>query len=312
VSHIAVDLKVIEVHGPAVARTMGEPVALTVGGLTLLWHRCWSTKTDTISRIGLGGVFGLERIDLRIEAMVDAGFLEPLTEGFRVRGAAKYLRILEGLSRGGHAAKSNLKRGASKPADSRPTAGEGAGGVAGREPGEVPGSMPALTPSTEHRAPNTEHLVLPPKAKRKPKQAELPDVVPPPPPREPSRAEVLHRRFLEMRQEHLEVLGVEVAADEVLTPAYVNSVFRKWVDLFGPDAYLPKGAEQLDYRTGAEYCCSRLFELYFEEQWPAGCTSGRDGTGEPQPWPFRVLASEKVWRKLVAHEWPDIAQEAAA
>lgn len=152
-SHIQVELKVIEVHAPAVARTMGEPVALTIGGLTLLWHRCWSTKTSTITRIGLGGVFGMDRLDLRIEAMIDAGFLEADADVFRVCGAGKYLRIREGNSKGGKAASGNLKRGGNKPGMSR----EGAGGGAGDKPGEVPGSLPALTPSTEHRAPNTEH-----------------------------------------------------------------------------------------------------------------------------------------------------------
>ena len=167
-SHIAVDLKVIEVHAPAVARTMGEPVALTLGALSLLWHRCWSTKTSTISRIGLGGVFGMDRLDLRIEALVDAGFLEVVGDGFRVRGAEKYLRIREGNSRGGKAASGNLKRGGGKPGGSRVGSREGAG----REPGEVSGSLPALTPSTEHRAPNTKEETSAPAA-RTPRESDL-------------------------------------------------------------------------------------------------------------------------------------------
>lgn len=157
-SHIAVDLKVIEVHAPMVARVLEEPVAITLGGLNLLWHRCWSTQQATITRIGLAGIFGIERIDLRIEALIDAGFLAPESDAFRVRGAEKYLRIRQGNSKGGHAAKGNLRKGhkpgpkpEGEPGTEPGATREGAGG----DPGNFPGSVPALTPSTEHRAPNT-------------------------------------------------------------------------------------------------------------------------------------------------------------
>jgi hypothetical protein len=153
-SHIAVDLKVIEVHAPSVARTLGESVATTLGGLNLLWHRCWSTQQARITRIGLAGVFGIDNIDLRIEAMVDAGFLEPVADMWRVCGAEKYLRIREGNQKGGHASKSNLIPGAKhrkEPMGEPRATRDGAE----REPMEVIGSASALTPSTEHRAPST-------------------------------------------------------------------------------------------------------------------------------------------------------------
>lgn len=150
---IGVGLKVIEVYAPAVARTLDEPVAMTIGGLALLWHRSWSTKADRISRIGLQGVFGPDRIDLRIEALTDAGFLEAMSDGtFRIRGAERYLRIRDALSRGGHASKGNLIPGgtrvgsretsrADSPDPSREIAEEGAGLNLG------------LTPITDHRSP---------------------------------------------------------------------------------------------------------------------------------------------------------------
>lgn len=150
---IGIGLKVIEVYAPAVARTLDEPVAMTIGGLALLWHRAWSTKSARISRIGLQGVFGPDRIDLRIEALIDAGFLEVMSDGtFRIRGAERYLRIREALSRGGHASKGNLIPGgtrvgsretsrADSPDPSRETAEEGAGLNLG------------LTPITDHRSP---------------------------------------------------------------------------------------------------------------------------------------------------------------
>lgn len=161
-SHISVDLKVIEVHAPMVARTLEEPVALTLGGLNLLWHRCWSTKTTTITRIGLAGIFGMDKLDLRIEAMVDAGFLEPASAGFQVCGAVKYLRIREGNSKGGHASKGNLRRGQAQPGEEPESEPEPSREGAGEEPKNRPGSKPALTPSTEHRTPNTREEEAPP------------------------------------------------------------------------------------------------------------------------------------------------------
>ena len=176
-SHIAVDLKVIEVHAPAVARVMEEPVAVTLGGLSLLWHRCWSTQQDTISRIGLGGIFGMERIDLRIEALADAGFLEPLAEGFRVRGAQKYLRIRQGNSKGGKAASGNLKRGTRKagrePEGEPGTEPGGSREVSRDQAGEGPRLIAGSTPSTEHRAPNTITTKSTAPAPRAPRDSDL-------------------------------------------------------------------------------------------------------------------------------------------
>lgn len=156
-SHIRVDLKVIEVHAPMVARAVSEPVAMTLGGLNLLWHRCWSTKKATITAIGLAGIFGPDNLDTRIAAMVDVGFLEAQADGFVVCGAVKYLRVREGNSKGGNASKSNLIPGGRRPksspegADSEPRVSrEGAE----REPSTTLGSTSALhrdteTPSTE-------------------------------------------------------------------------------------------------------------------------------------------------------------------
>ena len=64
-SHIAVDLKVIEVMAPMVARACEQPVTHVLGALNLLWHRCWSTKSDTITRIGLAGIFGPQGLERR-------------------------------------------------------------------------------------------------------------------------------------------------------------------------------------------------------------------------------------------------------
>lgn len=147
-SHIAVDLKVIEVSAPAVARAAGVDPDRVLAGLVRLWHRCWSCKSDRITTIEAAGVFGGDRIEAVIAALEAFGLFQKLSDAvWRVKGADRYLRIQAGRSAGGKAASGNLKRGTKRPADSR----------------QVPGSPPAdsrqvpgLSPSTEHRAPNTE------------------------------------------------------------------------------------------------------------------------------------------------------------
>jgi hypothetical protein len=154
VSNISVDLKVIEVTGPMVARALGEPLPFTLGGLNLLWHRCWSLKTDTITAVGLTGIFGPEKLDARIALLVDAGFLEPAGAQFRVRGAERYLRIREGNSKGGHASKRNLipggPRGGRAEVEPSPPAE-----VEPRSSPEAPSAPLGSSPNTEHRTPNT-------------------------------------------------------------------------------------------------------------------------------------------------------------
>ncbi len=146
-SHIAVDLKVIEVKAPAVARAAGVDPDRVLAGLVRLWHRCWSLKTATIKPIELAGIFGGERVDGLILALAAFDLIEASEEVWRVKGADRYLRIQAGRIAGGKMAAGNLKRGQKTPAAPRLT----------------PGSPPAdsrlvsgLSPSTEHRTPNTE------------------------------------------------------------------------------------------------------------------------------------------------------------
>ena len=149
-NYIAVDLKVIEVLAPGVARGAGIDPDRALGGLVRLWHRCWSTEATAMSRSGLAAVFGGDRIEAIIEALVDAEFLEAVEGAWRVRGVERYLRITEARRKGGRMATGNLKRGTS-PGSSTPT-------VRGPPADSrlTPGSTPALSPNTEHRTPNTE------------------------------------------------------------------------------------------------------------------------------------------------------------
>jgi hypothetical protein len=150
VSHIAVDLKVIEGLAASVARASGLDEDRVGWGLVRLWHHCWVSRNEQLTRARLAGIFGASNLDPLLEALTTFGFLEAMEGGWRVRGAHKYLRVQEGRSRGGKLASGNLKRGASAPASSR------------LPPGFLPASSrlesrlpPGLSPSTEHRAPST-------------------------------------------------------------------------------------------------------------------------------------------------------------
>lgn len=137
-NYIAVDLKVIEVLAPMVARGAGITEDRALAGLVRLWHRCWSTTSAEVTLGQLAGVFGGDRIN-EIAAILTADFLEPTATGYRVRGAERYLRLKE-----------SRREGALKTNALRATARE-------RSKSDVERTLPdALSPSTEHRAPNTE------------------------------------------------------------------------------------------------------------------------------------------------------------
>ncbi len=143
---IAVDLKVIEVKAPATARAADVEPDRVLGGLVRLWHLCWSSKSDKVSEIELAGIFGGSRIEQLIAALVGFELLEVVEDGWRVKGADRYLRIQESRVAGGKmaAARGNLRRGNSSPASSQ---------LAPSSLPAAPQLPPSLSPSTEHRTP---------------------------------------------------------------------------------------------------------------------------------------------------------------
>lgn len=171
-SHIAVDLKVIEVLAPGVARASGVSEDRILAGLLRLWHRCWSTKSVVLSRIALASVFGADGIDLVVDALVDSGFLETLPEGWRVKGSERYLRLAEARSKGGKAASANLIPGGPKTSTGPRLQPRVSRGSAEGQPSKDLGSTSALSPSTEHRAPNTKEETSAPAA-RTPRESDL-------------------------------------------------------------------------------------------------------------------------------------------
>ena len=134
----------------------------------------------------------------------------------------------------------------------------------------------------------------------------------PKPPRAPSRAEVVFDLWTANRDDALEQLGA-VHPDATYGPAWINKIFRTWFDLWAAVPFSPKWAE-LGLTTGAEVRCLQLFEAYLALDWPAKCVARVEGkdTETPQPYPFSALASEKVWKPLVAELWPEESKAGAA
>ena len=141
---IAVDLKVIETHAPALSRALGLDLPATVGALTLLWHRCWVAKTDRIGTLELRGFFAHPEAAALMAAF---GFLEPGGDStWRVKGAERYLRITEQRRRAGAARAAGATRSAGR------FAGPDTSGAPADDQRTTSGE-PALSPNTEHRTP---------------------------------------------------------------------------------------------------------------------------------------------------------------
>ena len=150
-SYIAFDLDALNVSRD-VGAAAGVPEERITHGLLRMWAWCFREKTDTVQAIQVQGFFGTSAAP----ALVAFGFLAPAGADFRVRGAERYLRISDARSKGGHAAKSNLIPGGPKRSTGRASSRDPRSAPAETQPSTTLGSTSALTPSTEHRAPNTE------------------------------------------------------------------------------------------------------------------------------------------------------------
>jgi len=158
-NYIAVDLKVVEVLAPMVARSAGISEDRALAGLVRLWHRCWSTTSDVVTLSQLGGCFGGEAIELIAKVLSD-DFLEPVDGGYRVRGAARYLRLKASRRRGAEMTNAARSSARSKSVEKSTLLERGKRSL-----------NDALSPSTEHRAPNTEVKASAPAKPSPPKRA---------------------------------------------------------------------------------------------------------------------------------------------
>lgn len=102
---IAVDLKVVEGLAAAVGRAGGMSEDAVLAGLVRLWHRCWADEADLFTGDEISGLFAFDASlpngsARALAALVAFGFLELKGDHWRVRGAARYLRLKESRRRG--------------------------------------------------------------------------------------------------------------------------------------------------------------------------------------------------------------------
>lgn len=148
-SYIAFELDALNVARD-VGAAAGIPEERVTHGLLRMWAWCFREKSERVTTTHVLGFFGTDAC----AALAAFGFLESGGNAtWRVRGADRYLRVAEGRSKGGQAAKGNLIPGGPKRSASRETRSA----RAEPQPSATLGLTSALTPSTEHRAPITDH-----------------------------------------------------------------------------------------------------------------------------------------------------------
>lgn len=146
---------------PAVARAAGVDVGTVAWGLMELWEYVWSTKKDTVGEMVLSGCFGAsQRI---IDALVVYDFLERTDDGFRVRGAERYLRVSTASERGRLGGQKTAESGKSKTnlrqfaSDVSTEATEATTEATPKQtPKQDRSNTEALTPITNHQSPIKE------------------------------------------------------------------------------------------------------------------------------------------------------------
>ena len=139
---------------PLMARAAGMDVAIVGWGLLELWEHAWSTKNAVVGALALAGCFGPN--PAIIPVLVAHGFLEPVEEGWRVRGADDRLRVRQAQSEGGKKARANLVQNRRRsPEKSSESTSSGLQVHPEEELKSTSGSVPALSPSTQHPTPRT-------------------------------------------------------------------------------------------------------------------------------------------------------------
>lgn len=109
--HIQLDLKAIE-QAPAASGAAGITLRDHLAGLALMYHHVFTKKTDQATRELLMGWFavGPQQVDRLVSGLIAFGHLEERASGWRIKGTSRYDSIRKALSKGGHAAKGNLRQ----------------------------------------------------------------------------------------------------------------------------------------------------------------------------------------------------------
>ncbi len=161
-SYIAFDLDALNVC-PQVGAACGLSAAEAAHGLLQLWAWCFRSEKADVIDTHLRGFFSGRDAGAALEAF---GFVERMSEGWRVRGAARYLRIKQAQRDGGKKGAKNLRRGKKKTSPERvqpEVQPEVDLRVYLRSTSSTTSSAsPALTPTTDDRTPNTESKRIPP------------------------------------------------------------------------------------------------------------------------------------------------------
>ncbi len=168
-----------------VANVLNVHPGIVSWALQEVWEQVWRDHgtgkegADLLGPLRLMGCLGPLGTDARaVAVLVEFGFLEAVGDRYRVRGAATWLLGLEAKSRGGKAAKGNLRQfaGTRAPAGGAPPTETGEQpaqptGSAGEEP---TGRGPAPSPTTQ--TPTPKESTPPPPT---PSAEEPPDAPPP-------------------------------------------------------------------------------------------------------------------------------------
>lgn len=152
-SYIAFDLDALNVARD-VGAAAGIPEERITHGLLRMWAWCFREKTEHVTDTHVRGFFGSACAGI----LLSFGFLAK-ADGFdcatdityRVRGAERYLRVSEARSKAGKARAASAGRNAGRLTSTTPAATS----TAPAHNQHTTSTAPALTPSTEHRTPNT-------------------------------------------------------------------------------------------------------------------------------------------------------------
>lgn len=93
-----------------VATAVGVHPGIILWGLSELWEDVWRTREDVVTQVRLLGAFGVAAPSY-IDALIEYGFLEPLDETWRIRGAKE--RLFGQAERGSAGGKKTAQSGAS-------------------------------------------------------------------------------------------------------------------------------------------------------------------------------------------------------
>lgn len=153
--YLGVDFDVLEKCGPCGASCglKEEQVFMALGKL---WRFCWREQTEFVTTTHVTGFFyGINAC----ESLLSFGFIAASPNGWRVKGADRWLFVQKARSDNGKANAGNLNRGTKKasgtPPGTLPATPPPAGGAPRHPPGTPsgtpPGSAPALTATSDKR-----------------------------------------------------------------------------------------------------------------------------------------------------------------